>query len=294
MFLKQLNDFLTYLESERGYSKNTQITYSNGLKKFIAFLLVEEIHSFSEVDEPAFIRFMHSLEVSGLCQNSIRLVVESCKSFFKFLKRESVINENPLFLIGRNKIWSKIPQILSIEEIEIIIDSLDFDDEMELLYRAIIEILYGSGLRISELCNLFASDFNDGMVRVRCAKGGKDRLVPCSKVSLNTLNEYWKKYRDPFPQGSNFAFINTRSRLPLTRNQVYCKIKRIVGKCKIEKKISPHTFRHAFATHLIRNKADIRVVQEMLGHSSINSTSIYIQLALEDIQRKFKECHRRY
>lgn len=296
MLYKYLNDFLKYLEIEKGYSKNTKISYENGLKKFIAFLSNEGIHSFSNVNCSIFIKFIHCLENSGLSQGSIKLYIESCKSFFKFLKQENIINENCLSQIGRRKIENKIPETLSVDEIEAIIDSLHFDDEIELLYRAIIELLYGSGLRVSEVCNLRVSDFNfnKGSVSIKCAKGGKDRIVPCGSSSLNTLQEYWMTYRDPFPKDEDFAFINAKTGFPLTRNQIFCKIRRIIEKCGIQKKVSPHTFRHSFATHLIRNGADIRVVQEMLGHASINSTQIYINLDLGDIQSSFQKCHLRY
>jgi integrase/recombinase XerD len=287
-----LNDFLSYIETERGYGNNTKTTYERAIKKLLNFLRNEKIEDLSKVDSFLFTNFIKTLQESGLGANSIRLTIESCRTFFKFLKREGMFSNDPIAHINRSRGWKKIPDILTISEVETIINRLNQDNEKEMLYRSIIELLYGSGLRVSELCNMRVGDFQNDMVRV-LGKGGKERLVPYSSKFIETVKAYWKRYRKRSLKWDDLAFINVKTRSQLNRFEIGSYIKRHVKKCGITKNISPHSFRHAFATHLIENGANIRVLQEMMGHASINSTDIYVHLNLSHVVKSFNRSHPR-
>lgn len=293
--ISELNDFLNYIEFEKGYSRNTLQTYKRYIKRFIDYLPNENINNLSMVNHQNFVNFMSHLKKSGLGANSIRLITEACKTFFRFLKKEEILTTNPLSAIGSPKVWNKVSNIISPREMSVLIDSPSLRHEQGVRDKAILELLYSSGLRISELCQLRFKHFDieDRMVRV-FGKGGKERVVPFTRRCLAALSEYWLLSR-PSIGPEDYAIITfPHSTTPLNRMHVWSIIKKYAKQCGLsEKNIHPHTFRHCFASHLLDNGADLRVIQDLLGHSNVMTTDRYLHVSLKKTKQKFHKHHLR-
>lgn len=288
----ELKDFLTYLASEKGLSLNTRSAYKHDIESFAAFL--KEIHCphFSEVTEEIILRFLSTLKEKGFAGSSINRTLIAIKVFFRFLKREGLIPKNPTLYLTSPKLWQLIPEVLTGDEIERLLASPDLSTENGCRDRAILELLYSSGLRVSELCQLKLYDIDDQFVRVM-GKGSKERLVPIGKKALQAVDEYLNRFRDR--QESNrqtSLFVNSKGK-PLSRMRIWNLIKTYGKNAGISKNISPHTMRHSFATHLLDNGADLRVIQEMLGHATISSTDRYTHISAAKLVSAFQSFHPR-
>ena len=291
----EVNEFKNYLKLERSLSNNSIDAYLLDIRKLTSF--ISENYSTSLSIEninvsiiESFIKHLFKSESSTYSQARI---VSGLKSFFNYLLLEEKIDINPMELIDAPKLVRKLPETLSIQEIEIIIDAIDLDSKEGMRNKAILETLYSCGLRVSELVNLKVQNlFLDiGFIKV-LGKGMKERLVPIGTKAAECISIYMKEYRTNLNISEGFEgylFINRRGK-NLTRNMIFIIVKDLVKKAGLNKNISPHTFRHSFATHLIEGGADLRAVQEMLGHESITTTEIYTHLNknyLREVVNKF-------
>jgi len=291
----EVNEFKNYLKLERSLSDNSIDAYLLDIRKLTSF--ISENYSTSLSIEninvsiiESFIKYLFKSESSTYSQARI---VSGLKSFFNYLLLEEKIDINPMELIDAPKLVRKLPETLSIQEIEIIINAVDLDSKEGMRNKAILETLYSCGLRVSELVNLKVQNlFLDiGFIKV-LGKGMKERLVPIGTKAAECISIYMKEYRTNLNISEGFEgylFINRRGK-NLTRNMIFIIVKDLVKKAGLNKNISPHTFRHSFATHLIEGGADLRAVQEMLGHESITTTEIYTHLNknyLKEVVNKF-------
>ncbi|MDG1014353.1 MAG: site-specific tyrosine recombinase XerD [Flavobacteriaceae bacterium] len=291
-----LSDYSLYLKIERGMSKNTVQNYNLDVQKLITYLKTYDMHiSPLEITSIQIQEFIYKIAKSINPRSQSRLI-SGLRSFFDYLIFENYLQTNPLEQIEAPKIGRKLPDTLSISEINLILETIDLSDSNGERNRAIIETLYGCGLRVSELTSMKISDlfFNEGFIKVT-GKGNKQRFVPIGKLTQKHINLYKnqvrifkkidQKYKDTL-------FLNRRGK-QLTRAMIFTIIKNLGEKSKIEKSISPHTFRHSFATHLIENGADLRAIQMMLGHESITTTEIYMHLDKSHLKKIIDEFHPR-
>ncbi len=289
--------FKAYLQLERGLSENTLAAYMHDVSLLFDFLNVKKegksLKKITYEDLKDFIAFVNEL---GLGTYSQARIISGIRAFFKYLDLENSIDTDPSELLESPKLGRKLPDVLDVEEIDKIIKAIDLSLPEGTRNRAIIETLYGCGLRVSELVNLKLSElfFNEGIVSVT-GKGNKQRLVPLgeeAKKSILLYLQYDRVKIEPARGSEDILFLNRRGR-KLSRQMIFIMIKNLVEKAGIRKNISPHTFRHSFATHLVQNGADLRAVQDLLGHASIITTEIYTHLNREDLRKAILKFHPR-
>ena len=289
-----LNNYSYYLRVERGMSSNTVSSYCSDVKAFMAWMSSLGGHgSLAAVDSEDIAAFLadHS---SGLSKRSQSRELSALTSFFDWLVLEGERKDNPCDRVDSPKIGRYLPAVLSVEEVGAIIDGVDTRDPKGIRDKAILEILYGCGLRVSELCGLLISHvyMDEGFVRV-VGKGNKERLVPMGESAAAAFGQWLAVRGEAYaPEYSDIAFLN-RFGKPLSRVSVFKMVREYALLAGVTKEISPHTFRHSFATHLIENGADLRVVQEMLGHESITTTEIYTHIDTATWQSAILEHHPR-
>ena len=288
-----LQDYITYLKIERGLSINSIESYTRDIKKLIFYLENHEIIiSPIKIGEELVQQFIYHVSKELNARSQSRLI-SGLKSFFNYLIFEDYRKDNPVELIESPRIGRKLPDTISTKEIDLIIAQIDLSKPQGERNRTIIETLYSCGLRVTELITLKISDlfFEEGFVRV-IGKGNKQRFVPINIQTQKYILFYIKDIRTHIKPVKEFAdtlFLNRRGK-QLTRNMIFMIIKDLTLKAGIDKKISPHTFRHSFATHLLENGADLRAIQQMLGHESITTTEIYMHVDrsyLKDVMEKF-------
>jgi len=276
-----ITHYQNYLRIERGLSKNSIYNYTFDIKKLTHWLSENNIEiSPIKIEAETLQQFIYHIakEVNARSQSRI---ISGLKGFFNYLVFEEYRKTNPLELIESPKIGRKLPDTLSIDEIDMLISIIDLSTPQGERNRAIIETLYGCGLRVSELINLKISDlfFEEGFIKVT-GKGNKQRFVPIGSLTIKYIDIYRKEIRNHQkikPLAKDTLFLNRRGN-GLTRAMIFHIIKELTEKAGIQKKISPHTFRHSFATHLLENGADLRAIQQMLGHESITTTEIYTHI----------------
>ena len=291
-----LKDYQSYLRIERGLSENSISNYGLDIKKLITWLDDSKIHSTPIAIKPEVIQeFIYTIakEVNPRSQSRI---ISGLKGFFNYLIFENYRETNPLELIESPKIGRKLPDTLAIEEIDQLIKAIDLSSAQGERNRAILETLYGCGLRVSELTSLKISDlfFKEGFIKIT-GKGDKQRFVPIGDTTIKYIELYRKEVRvhqKIAPKAQDTLFLNRRGN-PLTRAMIFTIIKQLVEKTGIDKVISPHTFRHSFATHLLENGADLRAIQQMLGHQSITTTEIYTHIETSFLQETISKFHPR-
>ena len=298
MWEYEIIEYQNHLKLERSLSNNSIEAYLNDIKKLTDFLKSRGNDSlkYSEVDIDVindFIEYLYKLGISSYTQARI---ISGIKSFFNYLVYEEKILANPTELIESPKLNKKLPDTLNINEIDKILNSIDLSTYEGTRNRAIIETLYSCGLRVSELINITIQNLylDVGFIKV-IGKGSRERLVPIGSSAIKHINVYLKNYRKSFKVidgNEGFLFLNRRGK-KLSRNMIFIIVKQLSIKNNIEKNISPHTFRHSFATHLIEGGADLRAVQDMLGHESITTTEIYTHLNKEYLREVVKKYHPR-
>ena len=291
-----LRDFQHFLKIERGLSENTIINYTHDIEKLIQFIEDHKIsHSPITIDEQTIQQFIYEI-AKVLNARSQTRIISGLKSFFNYLVFEDYRKDNPTELLESPKIGRKLPDTLALKDIERLITAIDLSKPEGHRNKAIIETLYGCGLRVSELVGLQLSDlfFDEGFIRVT-GKGDKQRFVPISHFTQQHINLYLKEIR-PFvkevPEFSDTVFLNRRGK-QLTRVMIFAIIKRLAEKAGLKKNISPHTFRHSFASHLLENGADLRAIQMMLGHESITTTEIYMHVDRSQLANIMQKYHPR-
>ena len=276
-----IKEYQNYLRLERGLSKNTIENYTFDIEKLVLFLHQHEITvSPIHISEEIIQQFIYEISSKVNARSQSR-VISGLKSFFNYLVFEDYRKDTPLELIEVPKTGRKLPDTLAIEEIDALISAIDLSTPEGERNRAMLETLYSCGLRVSELISLKISDlfFEEGFIKIT-GKGNKQRFVPVGKTTIKYITQYVNQIRVHYPVQKNFEdtlFLNRRGR-QLTRAMVFTIIKDLAIKISLNKTISPHTFRHSFATHLLENGADLRSIQLMLGHESITTTEVYMHL----------------
>lgn len=285
--MNHLQDFINYLTSEKGLAKNTLQAYSRDIELFLNHVKVID-----PISEDHFVQFLSSLQQKGYASSSITRTFIALKVFFRFLKREGVITTNPTLYLNTPKLWQLIPEVLSSNEVEKLLNAPDITTESGCRDKAILELLYSSGLRVSELCGLKITDVDDEFVKVN-GKGGKERIIPVGKAAIRAVDDYLNRFRDAAGNERQMALFISSKGLCLNRFEVWKKIKAYAKNSGITKNISPHTLRHSFATHLLDGGADLRVIQELLGHASISSTDRYTHISHCRLVQAFTSFHPR-
>ncbi|NGX53653.1 MAG: Tyrosine recombinase XerD [Chlamydiae bacterium] len=281
-----VSDFIAYLRSEKGLSANTVDAYQRDVNTFGDFLKKKGRTDFLGATQEEIVAHLSRLKKQDYASASISRALIAIKVFFRFLKREGLVEKDISHTLETPKIWQLIPEILSTQEIDRLLAAPDPETFLGARDRALLEVLYASGLRVSELCGLTIYDVDDTYVRV-LGKGNKERLVPIGKKAIGAIDHYLLHFRDQFSGDRLFV---TRHGKPIHRVSVWKRVKEYAKIAGITKSISPHTLRHSFATHLLDQGADLRVIQEMLGHSNISTTDRYIHVS----QRKLKEAFSKY
>lgn len=292
-----LKSYKSYLQIEKSLSQNSIDAYTTDVIRFYEFLKINGQVIAPEKIAPAhiqeFLAYIHELGLSAYTQSRI---LSGLKSFFNYLLIEEVIDTDPASLIEMPKLGRKLPDILSVDEIDALMAAIDHSTPEGQRNRAMLEVLYSSGLRVSELIELRLSNifYDIGFLKIQ-GKGNKERLVPVSEQALKHMNIYMNHIRTHIAIKTgyeNYAFLNKRGK-KLSRVMVFTIIKNLGNKAGLNKKISPHTFRHSFATHLIEGGADLRAVQEMLGHESITTTEIYTHIDSSYLKQIIQDFHPR-
>ncbi len=292
-----IRQFANYLKLERSLSNNSIQAYVRDVAKLKQFVDISNLELSPQYVTTKIIEdFLMHIGKLGLSAYSQSRILSGIKSFYTFLEYDEIISINPAELIESPRLGRKLPDVLNIFEIEKIFDAIDLSKPEGGRNRAMLEVLYSSGLRVSELINLKMNQiyFDVGFLRI-IGKGEKERLVPIGKSALKYVKIYINEIRRHHiiqPGFENYVFLNRRGKC-LTRVMIFIIIKDLVKIEGIEKKVSPHTFRHSFATHLVEGGADLRAVQEMLGHESITTTEIYTHLDREYLKQVIEEFHPR-
>jgi len=291
-----LKEYLGVLTLERNLSDNTVLSYKNDINALIRFVEDRHIDDPSKIDSNVLSSFFKTLQKIGLSKTSAARYYSSLKGFFTYLHVNKYITKNPIERVPAPKLSKTLPGVLSVDEVNRVLSQPDTDDKLGLRDKAILEILYACGIRVSELIGLKISGllFNEEIIRV-FGKGSKERLIPIGSSAVNWVNEYLKKSRpllEKKMKSEGYLFLNSRG-TKLSRMGVWKIVDRYVKKAGIEKEVHPHTFRHSFATHLLEGGADLRAVQEMLGHSDISTTQIYTHIDRDYIKQVHKQFHPR-
>uniref|UniRef100_A0A7C4UHE2 Tyrosine recombinase XerC n=1 Tax=candidate division WOR-3 bacterium TaxID=2052148 RepID=A0A7C4UHE2_UNCW3 len=287
--MKYKEEFEDYLKAQRMLSKNTIDAYLRDFIQFFQYIKKEP----EFINSQDIISFLNILRKNGLNSNSIARKLSSLRIFFRFLSGEGIIKEDPTEFIETPKIVRKIPLVLDVYEIEKIIEATD-DSIIGIRDRACIELLYGAGLRIQELLSLRVEDLflKDGFIRV-LGKGDKERIVPIGRKGINAVIEYLEKSRVHLAKTKIPILFLSKDGKKMSRMGFWKRLNLYLRKAGIQKKITPHTFRHSFATHLLEGGADLRVVQMLLGHSDISTTQIYTHIDREYLKETIKSFHPR-
>ena len=295
MLQDALEDYFHFLQIERGLSENTLNSYRRDLKDYTNFLMKKlEVKSWNTVTRMEIVHFLYALKDEGKSTSTISRHISSIRSFHQFLVREKIVNQDASLHIETPKKERKLPDVLSQQEVEKL---LSIQTQTPLSYRnkAMLELMYATGLRVTELVTLKVSDLHLTMGFVQCfGKGSKERIVPIGDVAIHAIEQYLQHARGKLLKNNSnpTLFLNQHGR-PLTRQGFWKILKKIALEVGIIKEITPHTLRHSFATHLLENGADLRIVQEMLGHEDISTTQIYTHVTKTRLKDMYKAYHPR-
>ena len=291
-----LQGYEAWLGLERGLSGNTLLAYVADVTKLTDALAIKDGSDLRAVDTDTLRFFIGDLHDLGISPRSQARIVSGLKSFFRYLRLEHVIDDDPTLLIETPRIGRHLPEVLSVDEIDAMIDAIDMDSPLGLRNRAIIETLYGCGLRVSELCDLSLRNINldEGFVIV-IGKGNKQRMTPISPVAAELIDQYVRTDRGAVPArrgDEDIVFLNRRG-ARLTRVMIFYIIRDLAALAGVTKTVSPHTLRHSFATHLLEGGANLRAIQQMLGHESIATTQIYLHIDSHRLRDEIMQHHPR-
>ena len=281
-----IEDFLRYLLIDKGYSKNTISSYKQDLDKFNEYFKNKNINDIDSNDLKNYIKSLN------LNEKSISRTISCLKSFYKFLIIEKVIKHNPTDGLYMPKVKKSLPNIMSVDEVARLLD-IKLDDDFSYRNKAMLELMYATGLRVSELIELKLNDvdFSDDIIRIM-GKGSKERIIPMGDFAKEYLEEYIYNHRGNMLKGitTDYVFLNNHGK-KMTRQGFFKIIKKLANEAGISTEISPHTLRHSFASHLLKYGADLRTIQELLGHSDISTTQIYTHVANEELRKNYDEYH---
>ncbi len=282
-----INEFIQYIHEVKHTSANTEVSYQRDLVKLESYLKEQGGYTLTKVSSTSLNSYMLYLEKKGRAPSSISRNIASIKAFYSYLWKRGVIEQDPSENLKAPKVEKKIPDILTVEEINLLLKQPGGKSAKELRDKAMLELLYATGIRVSELIGLKLSDINFSYSYIRCMIHGRERVVPFGGKAQMALEEYVLSARKQLLKGedSDLLFVNCSGKV-MSRQGFWKLIKQYGAKAGIEKEITPHTLRHSFAAHLVENGADLRAVQEMLGHSDISTTQIYRSNALRDVYAK--------
>jgi integrase/recombinase XerD len=294
--MKELIDtFLNYLSVERGLSNNTIISYREDLNTYLDFIEQSNIDVLSKISKNNITNFMFAQKEKGIGANSIARRLAAIRMFHRFLTRERILKSDPSTLIESPKLWKRVPETLSLNEVEALIAQPNVRDIQGIRDKAILETLYATGMRVSEAVNLRKDNVNLDIGFLRCiGKGSKERVIPLGKKAIASIQRYLEVSRPKFlkDKESEFLFVS-RFGKKISRQSFWKIIKKHAQAARIKKPIKPHILRHSFATHLLEHGADLRSVQEMLGHSNISTTQIYTHINKDRLKSVHKQFHPR-
>lgn len=289
---EQIIDYLHYLTIERGLSQNTRKSYERDLEQYLTFLTEQHIKDWQAVDRVLILSFLQQLQQSGKSSATIIRMVSSLRRFHQFLRQERFTDHDPMQHIDSPKKQQKLPDTLSLSEVERLIETPDTKEVLGIRDRAILEVMYATGLRVSELIGLQLKDLHLSMGLLQTTgKGDKERIVPLGDLAIQWIETYLEEAR-PFltrkhPEESHL-FVNNHGK-QLSRQGIWKNLKALMRKAGITKNVTPHTLRHSFATHLLENGADLRTVQELLGHADISTTQIYTHITKKRMTEVYKQ-----
>jgi integrase/recombinase XerD len=290
-----LKDFIYFLSVEKGLAKNTLESYQRDLKKYLQFLNRQGITDFNETSKKIILEYIAEQKKNGLAVSTLTRNLASIRSFYQFLLQEQIIQENPAGELESPKAEKKLPTVLSLKDIELLLDQPQPRGNIGMRDKAMLELLYATGIRVSELVSLNLDNVNLKMGFLKCeGKGNKERIVPLGSVAIKSLQEYLQNGRSKLlkQKDEKALFVNQHGKR-LTRQGFWKILKKYALRTGINAEITPHTLRHSFATHLLENGADLRSVQEMLGHADISTTQIYTQITRKKIKEIYNQTHPR-
>ncbi len=290
-----LNDYTNWLSIEKGLSQNTIEAYNSDAGKALLFLEDRGIDELKKVRESDILEYLKHLKESGLQARSIVRKMVSVRSFFQFLTAEQITGTDPTINIELPGHWRRLPGFLTLREVDSLFEQPDMEDAVGIRDRAMLELLYATGLRVSELVKLKCENYNEEIRYIRCmGKGSKERIVPVGESADRYVRKYMRSGRKELLRGgaSVFLFLNRFGR-PMTRQGFWKKIKKYALTAGISKNVSPHTLRHSFATHMLERGADLRSLQVLLGHTDISATEIYTHVTQERLKKIIDDYHPR-
>ena len=289
-----IENFINFLEREKGLSQNTLQSYQRDINQYIIYLSEHNLKNYLKVSGTNVLNYLSYLQNRGRASSTISRNLASIRSFYHFLNSQNLVDEDPTASVHSFKVEKKLPQILTNKEVELLLSQPDLSELKGYRDKAMLELLYATGIRVSELINLNLSDINIDMGYIHCSNTNKDRIIPLYNVAITAIKDYLKNARGQMISvPSEVAlFVNCNGQR-LTRQGFWKIIKGYKNKANISKEITPHTLRHSFAAHLLENGADLKSIQEMMGHSDISSTQIYAQIVNNKINEVYKMAHPR-
>lgn len=288
-----LRDFQNYLQIEKGLSENSIFSYVSDLNKLNRFAQSHN-RNLTSLTREDILNFLREEGLKKISNRTKARVIASLRQFYSYLEQNRVIEANPMEEVEPPKIERHLPDYLTVDEIKKLFSVFNENDILELRDKTLFELMYSAGLRISEACSLKMADLDLEQMQIRIlGKGGKQRIVPFGDVAYELLKKYLSNSRPYIAvKASPYVFISKKGG-PLNRKSAWRLLKRYISRAKIRKNITPHTLRHSFATHLLQNNADLRAVQELLGHMDISTTQIYTHLVAKDLRKTHKKYHPR-
>lgn len=294
---KQLQAFIHFLLEDKGLSRNTLDSYERDIAQFLTYVQDEtQVFAVNDIKKTDIARYVFHLKQLGRAASTMTRNVVSIRSFFHFLLREQVISQDPTFALETPKLEKKLPHVLSVVEVEKLLDAPSTQTVQGKRDKSMLEVLYATGIRVSELISLDLGNIHIDLGFIRCVGGNeKERIIPLGKVAATCLTDYIEHVRSILLKGdmSEQALFLNQQGTRLTRQGFWKIIKKYAREASIEEDITPHTLRHSFATHLLENGADLRSVQEMLGHADISTTQIYTQTTKRSMKEVYERTHPR-
>jgi len=289
-----VQNFVDFLERDKRLSLNTLQSYRRDIEQYFTYLQEINLQNISNTNKTTVIAYLLYLQKKGRATSTISRNLASIRSFYQYISKNKLIDHDPTTELESPKVEKKFPQILSTEEVELLLEQPQCVDLKGFRDKAMLELLYATGIRVTELIQLDTQDLNLEIAFIRCNKGARERMIPIGSMAIAALKEYLNKSRPLLIQkiDEKALFVNINGGR-LTRQGFWKIIKQYKNQAQISKDITPHTLRHSFAAHLLENGADLRSIQEMLGHSDISSTQIYAQMAKNKLKEVYKKSHPR-
>lgn len=291
------DEYLVHLKIERDLAENSIVSYQRDIEKYIQYLEAEKVTDWNNIDRYDIVLFLQKLKEEGISNNSVIRMTSSLRQFHQYLRQERMTEQDPMQYVETPKKAEVLPKVLSIDEVDKLLQTPDTEKPIGLRDRALLEVMYATGLRISELVELKLSELHLSMGFIQTiGKGNKERILPVGGEAVNWLNEYLMDSRPIFAkravEESPYVFLNARGG-GLSRQGVWKNLNKTVQQSGIKQNVSPHMLRHSFATHLLENGADLRIVQELLGHSDISTTQIYTHITKTRMKDIYDQYHPR-